>query len=160
MVLALIVIVVGSYVRLTGAGLGCPDWPGCYGQVIVSDHADFKAQAAEAFPSQTPDIAKAWKEMSHRYLSATLGVSILLLALLSWREQQNRLAVIMGTTSLVVLVGFQAALGMWAVKLHVMPIVVTGHLLLGMMTFWLLFWLYLRIYQKKSMNYLKNENKN
>ena len=157
-VLALIVIVVGSYVRSTGAGLGCPDWPGCYGQTIpfdfaqgrISDNADFKAQAAEAFPSQTPDIAKAWKEMSHRYLAATLGVAILLLALLSWREQQNRLAVITGAMSLVVLVGLQAALGMWAVKLHVMPIVVTGHLLLGMMTFWLLFWLYLRINQKKS----------
>jgi fused signal recognition particle receptor len=106
------------------------------------------AQAAEAFPGQTPDITKAWKEMSHRYLAATLGVAVLLLALLSWREQQNRLAVITGAMSLVVLVGLQAALGMWAVKLHVMPIVVTGHLLLGMMTFWLLFWLYLRVNPK------------
>lgn len=144
-VLALIVIVVGSYVRLTGAGLGCPDWPGCYGQAIVSDHADFKALAAEAFPGQTPDIEKASKEMSHRYLAATLGAAILLLALLCWREQQNRLAVITASLGLVLLVALQAALGMWTVKLHVMPIVVTGHLLLGMMTFWLLFWLYLRV---------------
>jgi len=149
-VLALIVIVVGSYVRLSGAGLGCPDWPGCYGQAIVSDHADFKTQAAEAFPGQVPDIAKAWKEMNHRYLAAALGTAILLLALLCWREQQNRPAVITASLGLVILVGLQAALGMWAVKLHVMPIVVTGHLLLGMMTFWLLFWLYLRVNAKVS----------
>ncbi len=76
-VLALIVIVAGSYVRLSGAGLGCPDWPGCYGQAIVNEQADFKTQAAEAFPGQTPDIEKASKEMSHRYLAATLGVTVL-----------------------------------------------------------------------------------
>ncbi|WP_333873354.1 signal recognition particle-docking protein FtsY [Methylobacter sp.] len=149
-VLALIVIVVGSYVRLSGAGLGCPDWPGCYGQAIVSDQADFKAHAAEVFPGQTPDIAKALKEMSHRYLAAILGVSVLLLALLSWCQKQNRLAIITAALVLVALVGLQAFLGMWAVKFHVMPIVVAGHLLLGMMTFWLLYWLYLRIDPKVS----------
>jgi len=144
-VLALIVIVAGSYVRLSGAGLGCPDWPGCYGQAIVNEQSDFKALAAEAFPGQTPDIEKASKEMSHRYLAGTLGLTVLLLALLSWREQQSRLAVVTAALGLVVLVGLQAALGMWAVKLHVMPIIVTGHLLLAMMTFWLLYWLYLRV---------------
>ena len=144
-VLALIVVAVGSYVRLSGAGLGCPDWPGCYGQAIVSDQADFKAHAAEAFPGQTPDIAKAWKEMTHRYLAAILGATVLVLALFSWRQQQNRLTVVMASLTLVLLVALQALLGMWAVKLHVMPIVVTGHLLLGMTTFWLLFWLYLRV---------------
>ncbi len=151
-VLALIVIVVGSYVRLSGAGLGCPDWPGCYGQAIPIDFdsVDFKAQAAKAFSGQTPDLAKAWKEMSHRYLAAALGMTILLLALLSWREQQNRPVVVVAASTLAVLVGLQAALGMWAVKLHIMPIVVTGHLLLGMMTFWLLFWLYLRVNPKVS----------
>ena len=143
-VLALTVIIAGSYVRLSGAGLGCPDWPGCYGQAIPSDSADFTEQAVKAFPEQIPDIAKAWKEMGHRYLAATLGLTILLLALLSWRQQQNRLAVISAALTLLVLVVLQAALGMWAVKLQVMPIVVTGHLLLGMTTFWLLFWLALR----------------
>lgn len=142
--LALIVIVVGSYVRLSGAGLGCPDWPGCYGQLIPLDSADFIGQAAKAFPGQIPDFTKAWKEMGHRYLAAMLGLIILLLALLSWRQQQNRLAAISAALGLLVLVGLQAALGMWAVTAHLMPVVVTGHLLLGMMTLWLLFWLFLR----------------
>lgn len=155
-VLALIVVVVGSYVRLSGAGLGCPDWPGCYGQAVVSDQADFIAKAVEAFPGQIPDIAKAWKEMSHRYLAATLGMTVLLLALLSWREQKNRLAVVTAALAVVVLVGLQAALGMWTVKLHVMPIVVTGHLLLGMMTFWSLFWLYLRANPRVSLLTVRN----
>lgn len=155
-VLALIVIVAGSYVRLSGAGLGCPDWPGCYGQAIVSDQADFKAHAAEAFPGQTPDVEKALKEMSHRYLAATLGITVLLLALLSWRQQQIRLAAVTATSGLVLLVGLQAALGMWAVKFHVMPIIVTGHLLLAMMAFWLLFWLYLRVNPKVSLLTIRN----
>jgi fused signal recognition particle receptor len=144
-VLALIVIVVEAYVRLSGAGLGCPDWPGCYGQAIVSEQAGFMARAAEAFPGQTPDIEKALKEMSHRYLTATLGVMVLLLALFSWRQQQNRLAVVTAALGLVFLVALQALLDMRIVELHAMPIVVTGHLLLGMMTLWLLFWLYLRV---------------
>lgn len=149
-VLALLVIIAGSYVRLSGAGLGCPDWPGCYGQAIVSDQADFKAYAAEAFPGQTPDIEKAVKEMSHRYLAATLAGSILLLALLSWRQQQNRPVIVTAALALLVLVGLQALLGMWTVKFHIMPVVVTGHLLLGMMTFWTMFWLYLRANPKVS----------
>ena len=147
-VLAVIVIVFGSYVRSSGAGLGCPDWPGCYGQAIVSDQADFKAQADAAFPGQPLDITKAWMEMTHRYLAAALGTTVLLLALFSWREKQSRVTAMTASFGLVLLVGLQAALGMWAVKMHLMPIAVTGHLLLGMMTFWLLFWLYLRINPK------------
>ena len=144
-VLAFIVVVLGAYVRLSGAGLGCPDWPVCYGQAIVSDQADFKAQADAAFPGQPLDVAKAWKEMTHRYLASALGMGVLLLTLISWREKQGRVTVMAASFSLALLVGLQAALGMWAVKMQLMPIVVTGHLLLGMMTFWLLFWLYLRI---------------
>lgn len=144
-VVALIVIVVEAYARLSGAGLGCPDWPGCYGQAMVSEQADFMARAAEAFPGQTPDIEKALKVMSHRYLTATLGVMVLLLALFSWRQQQSRLTVVTTALALVSLLALQAFLGMWTVELHAMPVVVTGHLLLGMMTFWLSFWLYLRV---------------
>jgi len=85
------------------------------------------------------------KEMSHRYIAAVLGIMVLLLALFSWRQQQSRLAVVMAALGLVFLVALQSFLSMWTVKLYAMPIVVTGHLLLGMMAFWLLFWLYLRV---------------
>lgn len=149
-VLALIVVVAGSYVRLSGAGLGCPDWPGCYGQAIPLDlsqseeRAEGMDKAAGAVTGQTPDIEKAWREMGYRYLAAMLAVVVLLMALFSLRQQHNRLERSAASMGLLALVGAQAAFGMWTVKLHLMPIVVTGHLVLGMMTLWLSFWLYLR----------------
>jgi fused signal recognition particle receptor len=143
--LALIVIVFGAYVRLSNAGLGCPDWPGCYGKAVIADTPDFKAEADQAFPEHPFDHAKAWKEMTHRYLAAGLGVVVLLLALLSPWVKTNRLAAVTGSWILLILVGLQAALGMWTVKLQTMPLIVTAHLLLGMLTFWLLFGLYLRV---------------
>ena len=145
LVLTLIVIVMGSYVRLSDAGLGCPDWPGCYGQAIVSDNAEFRQQAEQAFPDKPLDIAKAWKEMTHRYVSGALGVLVLLLTLISWREKHCRKAAIISSVSLLLLVVFQAALGMWTVKMQVMPVIVTSHLLMGLITFWLLFWINLRV---------------
>ncbi|MDD5577811.1 MAG: signal recognition particle-docking protein FtsY [Methylobacter sp.] len=147
-VLAFIVAVFGSYVRLSGAGLGCPDWPGCYGQLIISNSADFKAQAALAFPDHPFDITNVWKEMGYRYLVAILDIAILLLGLLSWREKQFRPAAVTATLSLIVLIGLQAALGMLAVKTFLMPVVVTAHFLVEMIIFWLLFWLFLIVNQK------------
>jgi fused signal recognition particle receptor len=142
--LALIVIVFGAYVRLSDAGLGCPDWPGCYGKAVIADTPDFKAEADQAFPEHPFEHAKAWKEMTHRYLAAGLGLVILLLAILSPWVKTNRLAAVTGSFTLLILVGLQAALGMWTVKLQTMPLIVTAHLLLGMLMFWLLFGLYLR----------------
>ena len=75
--LALLVIVVGAYVRLTHAGLGCPDWPGCYGKAFVSDSLEFKNDAAANFPKYAVDTAKAWKEMAHRYLAGSLALQAL-----------------------------------------------------------------------------------
>lgn len=144
-VLALIVILLEAYVRLSGAGLGCPDWPGCYGQFMISDDADFKSQAAQAFPDKPLDTVRAWKQMSYRYLSAFLGVLIVLLALMAWRQKQARLAAVATSWGLVLLFGLQAALGYWIVKTQAMPIVVTARLLLGMVIFWTLSWLYLRL---------------
>lgn len=142
--LALIVIVMGAYVRLSDAGLGCPDWPGCYGRAILEDSAEFRSEAELAFPDRPLDIAKAWKEMGHRYLAGALGVVILWLALSSWWQKSCRAAAMSASWGLAAMVAMQAALGMWTVKMHTMPVVVTAHLLLGMLTFWLLFWLYLR----------------
>ncbi|WP_174626607.1 signal recognition particle-docking protein FtsY [Candidatus Methylobacter favarea] len=147
-VLAFIVVVFGSYVRLSGAGAGCPDWPGCYGQLIITDNADFRTHAALAFPDQPFDIAKAWKQMSYRYLRALLAIFVLLLGLLSWRQKQFRGAAITATLSLVILIGLQAVLSMLAVKTNLMPVIVTGHFLAGMAIFWLLFRLFLLPGQK------------
>jgi len=123
--LALVVIVVGAYVRLSDAGLGCPDWPFCYGKPVPADIANADA------------LAKAWKEMGHRYLAGTLGLLILALCILAWRLKRSRVL----TTTLVLVVIFQGALGMWTVTLLLKPAIVTAHLLGGMATLSLLLWL-------------------
>jgi heme a synthase len=124
-VLALIVVVVGAYVRLSDAGLGCPDWPFCYGKPVPAEIAH-------------PDaLAKAWKEMGHRYLAGTLGVLIVSLCVFAWRNRRARGL----TTALVLVVAFQGALGMWTVTLLLKPAIVTGHLLGGLTTLSLLLWL-------------------
>ena len=128
LILTLITILLGSYVRLSDAGLGCPDWPGCYGQAVVSDNEEFKQQANQAFPNNPVDFTKAWKEMTHRYVSGALGVLVLLLTMISWREKYCRKAAVISSISLLLLVILQAALGMWTVKMLVMPIIVTSHL--------------------------------
>ncbi|MGZ5000210.1 MAG: signal recognition particle-docking protein FtsY [Methylomonas sp.] len=144
-ILALIVIIVGAYVRLSDAGLGCPDWPGCYGKAVVSDSAQFKAEAEAAFPGNPLDSSKAWKEMAHRYLAGALGLLVLAMVPLATQQKQQRSTAIGLTAGLIALVGLQAALGMWTVNLLVMPIVVTAHLLLGFITFWTFSWSYLRL---------------
>lgn len=124
-VLALVVVVVGAYVRLSDAGLGCPDWPFCYGKPLPADIAH-------------PDaLAKAWKEMGHRYLASTLGLLILALCVLAWRGRRARAL----TSALVLVVAFQGALGMWTVTLLLKPAIVTGHLIGGLTTLSLLVWL-------------------
>ncbi|WP_305908496.1 signal recognition particle-docking protein FtsY [Methylomarinum sp. Ch1-1] len=141
---ALFVIVLGSYVRLTDAGLGCPDWPGCYGKAIVGGDDAFKSQAEQRFPDAPLDSGKAWKEMTHRYAAGLLGVLALLMALLSWRVKHCRWLAVSSSAVLLLLIAAQAALGMWTVTLKVMPIVVTSHLLLGFITFWTIVWMYWR----------------
>lgn len=142
--LALLVIVLGAYVRLSDAGLGCPDWPGCYGKVLVSDSLQFRDQAATEFPANPLDTGKAWKEMSHRYLAGALGILVLALLPLAWRLNQQRATAIVWSIVLLFLVVAQAALGMWTVHLKVMPLMVTLHLLLGFVTLWAISWTYLR----------------
>jgi cytochrome c oxidase assembly protein subunit 15 len=129
--LALGVVVLGAYVRVSDAGLGCPDWPGCYGHLLgvpstQAEHAD----AVLAFPDKTIETGKAWKEMIHRYFAGTLGVVVFVLAAMSWRLHITpRLASV-----LVAVVIGQALLGMWTVTQLLRPVVVTAHLLGGMTT--------------------------
>jgi cytochrome c oxidase assembly protein subunit 15 len=136
-VLALGVVMLGAYVRLTDAGLGCPDWPGCYGRLVVPHPA---TTAEELGPEYTRPLeaAKAWNEMIHRYLASTLGILCLVLAaiaLLNRRDPQQRL---LAPLVLVGLIIFQGLLGMWTVTLLLKPIVVVAHLLGGFATLALL----------------------
>jgi len=140
--LALAVIMFGAYVRLSDAGLGCPDWPGCYGRLGVPSHEEAIAEANAAYPHRPVEAAKAWKEMVHRYLASALGLVIVLLAVIAWRNR-GRLPVGLPTL-LVALVIFQGLLGMWTVTLLVKPAVVTAHLAGGLATLALLWWLALR----------------
>ena len=136
--LALAVVAIGAWVRLTDAGLGCPDWPGCYGQLVVTEST---REGAEAFPERPLDVGKAWREMIHRYLATGLGLICLIMAGLAWfnrrdREQPTRLAYV-----LLAVVIFQGLLGMWTVTLLLQPVIVMAHLLGGLTTLGLLFWL-------------------
>ena len=131
-VLAFCVISLGAYVRLSDAGLGCPDWPGCYGKLlgVPDNHAEVN-QAQEAFPHAPVEAAKAWKEMIHRYLAGILGLVIAALALLAiWPRRQS---VVAPQIFLVGLVLVQAALGMLTVTWLLKPVIVTMHLLGGML---------------------------
>ena len=141
---ALLVLMLGAYTRLSDAGLGCPDWPGCYGQLDVPESTEELKRAGEAFPDQPVEAEKAWKEMLHRYFAGTLGLLILSLAILSWRRRAVPGQRLLLPAGLLLLVCFQALLGMWTVTLLVQPAVVTAHLLGGMFTTALLWWYALR----------------
>src|SRR5687767_842847 len=139
LLLCTVVVVLGAYVRLSDAGLGCPDWPGCYGHLTVPSEAAQVAQAQEKFPERPVEAAKAWKEMIHRYLASTLGLLIVGLALLSFRDGHPRVL----PRVLLLLVIFQGLLGMWTVTWLLKPLAVTAHLLGGLTTLGLLWWLLL-----------------
>src|SRR6185437_14937108 len=94
---AFCVIVFGAFVRLSNAGLSCPDWPTCYGHVTWPQRSGAIARADAAFPDRPYETAKAWREQTHRFLAGTLGVLVLALALAAtWRERRRLLAVIAG----------------------------------------------------------------
>jgi len=139
--LAVCVVSLGAYVRLSDAGLGCPDWPGCFGTMTVPESEAAITQAQAAFPDSDFDHGKAWKEMLHRYLAGTLGLMVLALAILGWRARRLIQVSPWTPTALLVLVTFQAMLGMWTVTMLLKPAVVTAHLLGGMATLALLTWI-------------------
>src|ERR1043166_2269923 len=128
LLLCFVVVVFGAYVRLSDAGLGCPDWPGCYGHLTV--------------PDQAIDAHQAWKEMIHRYLASTLGLLIVTLAAMSIRLRRQGAPRVLPFV-LVGLVIFQGMLGMWTVTWQLKPLAVSGHLLGGLTTLSLLTWMWL-----------------
>ncbi len=133
--LAFAVIALGAYVRLADAGLGCPDWPGCYGHLIGVPEAGHEQLAAQAaYPDRPLDTAKAWKEMLHRYLAGTLGILILAIAIKARQKSMRRQQSPALPTLLLGIVTVQAMLGMWTVTLLLKPVVVSLHLIGGMTT--------------------------
>lgn len=153
--LAFCVVGLGAYVRLSDAGLGCPDWPGCYGHLTVPESEAAIARAHAAYPDSPLETHKAWKEMVHRYLAGILGLLILALAILGWRGRAGILVSPWTPTILLGLVTFQAILGMWTVTLLLKPAIVTAHLLGGMATLALLVWISHRHWGAGSGQFLK-----
>jgi len=140
-IVAFAVIVLGAYVRLSHAGLGCPDWPGCYGHITWPAEPHEVSRAEQSFPERPVEAEKAWKEMAHRYLAGTLVLMVLAINALSWRAEHRGRGLRALAAALLLLILFQAALGMWTVTLKLLPLVVMGHLLGGLATFGLLLWL-------------------
>ena len=125
-ILAATVVVLGAWVRLTNAGLGCPDWPGCYGHM---------------YPDGTGEAAKAWHEMIHRYVAGTLGMIIAALLIWAVVRRKDRGQPLIPVGLLFLIVCLQGALGALTVTLLVTPPIVTAHLFGGLTTLGLLWWL-------------------
>jgi cytochrome c oxidase assembly protein subunit 15 len=140
-IVAFFVIILGAWVRLSHAGLGCPDWPGCYGQLTWPDAVEEIQTANQAFPERPFESGKAWREMIHRYLAGSLVLLVFAMSWLSWRGPKALHKFRSLTTALVVLIIFQALLGMWTVTLKLKPIIVLAHLLGGLTNFSLVLWL-------------------
>jgi heme a synthase len=131
--LAAAVVVLGAWVRLTDAGLGCPDWPGCYGHIYP--------QAGLGDPQRGFQFGKALHEMVHRYFAGTLGVIITVLTVWAVRFRRDRNQPLAPVAALFVVVCLQGALGAFTVTLLLKPLIVTAHLLGGLTTLGLLWWL-------------------
>ncbi|HSM98979.1 MAG TPA: COX15/CtaA family protein [Gallionella sp.] len=138
-------IMFGAFTRLTDSGLGCPDWPGCYGHANpLQAHADISA-AETAMPTGPVTVMKAWIEMLHRYLAMCIGVLIIALMVIAWRRwlQSGRKEMKFSPlfpTLLFAFVCVQGAFGAWTVTMKLQPVIVTIHLLLGMTLLALLTW--------------------
>jgi cytochrome c oxidase assembly protein subunit 15 len=143
--LAFCVVVLGAWVRLSDAGLGCPDWPGCYGHLTVGRALENSAAANAAYPERPLEAHKASKEMLHRYLAATLGITIVVIAALAVRNRRDPEQPLRLPALLMFLVVFQGLLGMWTVTLLLKPLFVVAHLVGGLSTTALLWWLALDV---------------
>jgi cytochrome c oxidase assembly protein subunit 15 len=124
--LAAAVVVLGAWVRLTDAGLGCPDWPGCYGHI---------------YPETTHEFSKALHEMIHRYFASTLGLIIISLLIFAVWNRRERGQPLTAVALLFIIVCLQGALGAFTVTKLLTPLIVTAHLLGGLTTLGILWWL-------------------
>jgi len=141
--LAMVVVALGAFTRLVDAGLGCPDWPGCYGQVMWPNTEAEIATANSQFADAAPvDTDKTWPEMVHRYFASGLGLVVIGLLMMTRRLRLRPKKLPVFLLGLVIL---QGLFGMWTVTLKLWPQVVTTHLLGGFTTLALLWLLALRL---------------
>jgi len=147
---ALLIIVFGAFVRLSNAGLSCPDWPTCYGKLTWPTQTHEVASANAAFPDRPFETGKAWREQVHRILVGGLSLLTFALAGWSWWRRRELRGLAAAPLAAAVVIVFQALLGMWTVTLKLLPAVVMGHLLGGMLLFALLAYAALRLTMKAS----------
>ncbi len=141
---ATFVVVLGAYTRLNNAGLGCPDWPTCYGHFMIPKSHTAIHQAELQFPTSTFQLQKAWTEMIHRYFAFALGILILFIAGINLFRTQSSAATKFVGSLLVLLVVLQSLLGMWTVTTKLLPLVVMAHIVGGMVLLGLLWFLTLK----------------
>lgn len=139
------VIILGSWTRLADAGLGCPDWPGCYGSLVVPQTAAEIERAQSLYPDSPVEVAKGWMEMIHRYFATGLGFIILVVAVGSWGYRRRLNYPFKHTQMLLLMVLLQGAFGAWTVTWKLWPQVVTAHLFGGFITASLLAVLLIRL---------------
>ena len=148
LVLCFIVVVLGAYVRLTAAGLGCPDWPGCYGHFTPLG-AEQNAASQAAYPGTPLHVGKAWREMIHRYAASTLGLIIVVLTAIAVAFRKQNIVSIPHAVLLLLMVVIQGALGLLTVTWRLKPLIVTLHLIFGLTTLSLLWWLWLSLQSRE-----------
>ena len=146
-VLAIFVLGLGAFTRLADAGLGCPDWPGCYGHMFWPETATEVEKANQLFPDMPVEHDKTWPEMVHRYFASTLGLLSIFLVVfaIKHRGEQQPLKLPIFMLGFIIL---QGMFGMWTVTLKLWPQIVTAHLLGGFTTFALYWLLTLRLNNK------------
>ncbi|MEI6868689.1 MAG: COX15/CtaA family protein [Methylophilaceae bacterium] len=154
-IMAFCLIVLGAYVRLSDAGLGCPDWPGCFGTLTVPESQQAIEKAQHTFPEQVLENGKAWKEMIHRYVAGLLGLLILTIGYLAYKNRKSLKVSILVPGSLLGIVFFQAMLGMLTVTLLLKPIIVSAHLIGGMTTLAILTYMSYEHFNENSKIILK-----
>lgn len=143
-VLSFLILTLGAYAHLSKDGLGCPDWPSCYGQYFISSDLDLKALVVADDPERPFNPVKIMAEISYRYLTIALAGLVLVLAGLAWRYPVRRVAAVTKSSLLLLVLGLQIAYGRWAVTSMADPVAITGLVLLEMTGFGLLFSLYLQ----------------
>jgi cytochrome c oxidase assembly protein subunit 15 len=132
----------GAWTRLVDAGLGCPDWPGCYGFVVFPINESDIAMAESLYPEFPYDINKAIPEVVHRYFAAALGFFAILLVYLSFKQKENK-RIRLWAIGLLIFICCQGLFGYLTVSLKLLPIIVTGHLFGGFTTLTIFFYIYL-----------------